>query len=208
MARGHDCPNALALPTFGHLLAVLLKIPGQVARTNAALPVAGHCVINKRRIGQVQVRHSGLELLQGPFFPKPGIAFLFLRDRGNVSVLVVVRRVHQNIIRQRKQLFSDALYKSVREKLFSLADDVLVYPAHDYKDRYVSSIAQEKKRNPRLGEERTLEEFKTTMANLNLPYPTFIDYAVPGNRQCGVCPCDLPENLEKYCQHMTESRQG
>src|SRR5665647_924363 len=40
MARGHDCPNALALPTFGHLLAVLLKIPGQVARTNAALPVA------------------------------------------------------------------------------------------------------------------------------------------------------------------------
>jgi glyoxylase-like metal-dependent hydrolase (beta-lactamase superfamily II) len=103
---------------------------------------------------------------------------------------------------------ADALYKSVREKLFSLADDVLVYPAHDYKDRYVSSIAQEKKRNPRLGEERTLEQFKTMMANLNLPYPTFIDYAVPGNRQCGVCPCDLPGNLEKYCQQMTESRQG
>ena len=81
-------------------------------------------------------------------------------------------------------------------------------PAHDYKDRHVSSIAQEKKRNPRLGEERTLEQFKTMMANLNLPYPTFIDFAVPGNRQCGVCPCDLPGNVEKYCQQMTESRQG
>jgi glyoxylase-like metal-dependent hydrolase (beta-lactamase superfamily II) len=103
---------------------------------------------------------------------------------------------------------ADALYKSVREKLFSLPDEVLVYPAHDYKDRHVSSIAQEKKRNPRLGEERTLEEFKNIMANLNLPYPKFIDYAVPGNKQCGVCPCDLPENLEKYCQHMTESPQG
>ena len=80
--------------------------------------------------------------------------------------------------------------------------------AHDYKDRYVSSIAQEKKRNPRLGEERILEEFKNIMANLNLPYPKFIDYAVPGNRQCGVCPCDLAENLEKYCQQMTESPQG
>lgn len=103
---------------------------------------------------------------------------------------------------------ADALYQSVREKLFSLADDVLVYPAHDYKGRYVSSIAQEKKRNPRLGEERTLEQFKNIMANLKLPYPTFIDYAVPGNRQCGVCPRDLPENLEKYCRHMTESLQG
>jgi hypothetical protein len=113
MARGHACPHALALPTFGHLLAVLLKIPGQVARTNAALPVAGHCVINERWIGQVQVRHHGLELLQGPFFPKPGIAFFFLRYRGNVSVLVVMRRVHQNIIRQRKQLFSDAFVQRV-----------------------------------------------------------------------------------------------
>jgi sulfur dioxygenase len=103
---------------------------------------------------------------------------------------------------------ADALYKSVREKLFTLPDDVLVYPGHDYHDRYVSSIVQEKKRNPRLGSERTLEEFKNIMANLNLPYPKFIDYAVPGNKQCGVCPPNLPENLDKYCQHMTESPQG
>jgi len=103
---------------------------------------------------------------------------------------------------------ADALYKSVREKLFSLADDVLVYPAHDYQGRHVSSIAQEKQRNPRLGIEQTLEEFKHIMANLNLPYPTFIDYAVPGNKQCGVCPGDLPENLEKYCRQMTECKQG
>jgi sulfur dioxygenase len=103
---------------------------------------------------------------------------------------------------------STALYKSVREKLFSLPDDTLVYPGHDYKDRYVSSIAQEKKRNLRLGQDKTLEEFKEIMANLNLPYPKFIDYAVPGNKQCGVCPADLPQNLENYCRQMTESPQG
>jgi glyoxylase-like metal-dependent hydrolase (beta-lactamase superfamily II) len=103
---------------------------------------------------------------------------------------------------------ADALYRSVTEKLFSLPDDVLVYPAHDYKGRHVSSIAQERKRNPRLGEERTLEEFRDIMANLNLPYPTFIDYAVPGNKKCGFCPCDLPESLEKYCRQMSESPQG
>ena len=103
---------------------------------------------------------------------------------------------------------AETLYRSVTEKLFVLPDDTLVYPAHDYKDRRVSSIAQEKKRNLRLGEQRTLEEFKHIMANLNLPYPTFIDYAVPGNQLCGVCPDHLPENLEKYCGHMTESVQG
>ena len=84
--------NALALRTFGHMLAVLLKILGQVAWTNAALFVAGHRVINELWIGQVQVGHNVFELLQEPFFPKPEIAFLFLRDRGNVSVLVVRRR--------------------------------------------------------------------------------------------------------------------
>lgn len=103
---------------------------------------------------------------------------------------------------------ADALYKSVKDKLFALPDDYLVYPGHDYQGRYVSSIAQEKKRNPRLGGERSLEEFKAIMANLNLPYPNFIDYAVPGNKQCGVCPPHLPANLASYCRRMTESIQG
>ncbi|HEX7633714.1 MAG TPA: MBL fold metallo-hydrolase [Noviherbaspirillum sp.] len=103
---------------------------------------------------------------------------------------------------------ADDLYKSVREKLFTLPDDVLVYPGHDYKNRRVSSIAQEKARNPRLGNDKSLDEFKSIMANLNLPYPKFIDYAVPGNRQCGVCPPDLPDNLESYCRQMSDSPQG
>lgn len=103
---------------------------------------------------------------------------------------------------------AETLYRSVTQKLFSLGDEVLVYPAHDYTGRHVSSIAQEKARNPRLGSGRTLEEFKQIMAGLNLPYPNFIDYAVPGNRQCGVCPDDLPEQMQAYCGRMTESRQG
>ncbi len=103
---------------------------------------------------------------------------------------------------------ADSLYRSVTEKLFALPDETLVYPAHDYKERFVSSIAQEKLRNPRLGKCKTLEEFREIMANLNLPYPTFIDHAVPGNRGCGVCPADLPDNLIQYCQQMSASPQG
>jgi sulfur dioxygenase len=103
---------------------------------------------------------------------------------------------------------ADNLYRSVREKLFALPGDTLVYPGHDYNGRRVSSIAQEKQRNPRLGGERTLEEFRRLMAGLNLPYPKFIDFAVPGNRACGVCPDGLPEDLHEYCSSMSESLQG
>ena len=65
-------------------------------------------------------------------------------------------------------------------KLFALPDDTLVYPGHDYEGRWVSSIAQEKQRNPRLGNDRPLDEFVAIMDGLDLAYPKFIDYALPG----------------------------
>ncbi|GAA3952838.1 MBL fold metallo-hydrolase [Allohahella marinimesophila] len=103
---------------------------------------------------------------------------------------------------------ADTLYRSVTEKLFTLPEDYLIYPAHDYQDRRVSTVAQEKNRNPRLGQGKDLAQFREIMQNLNLAYPKFIDYAVPGNRQCGVCPEDLPEQLAAYCEWMAHSPQG
>ena len=100
------------------------------------------------------------------------------------------------------------LYRSVHEKLFALPEDTLVYPAHDYKGRWVSSIAQEKTRNPRLGGNKPLAEFVKIMQELKLAYPNFIDYAVPGNRECGVCPTGVPDDLQQYCRHIAESLQG
>lgn len=101
-----------------------------------------------------------------------------------------------------------ALYHSVAGKLFSLPEETLVYPGHDYEGRWVSSIAQEKTRNPRLGGNRSLESFVELMNGLDLAYPKFIDYAVPGNRECGVCPPGVPDNLSQYCDQIGESRQG
>ena len=103
---------------------------------------------------------------------------------------------------------SRVLFDSVTHKLFALPGETLVYPAHDYSGRHVSSIAQEKTRNPRLGGGKTLEEFTAIMASLNLPYPKFIDHAVPGNKACGECPTNLPQELQKYCGQMAESPQG
>jgi glyoxylase-like metal-dependent hydrolase (beta-lactamase superfamily II) len=77
------------------------------------------------------------------------------------------------------------LYRSVHEKLFTLSDDTLVYPGHDYQQRRVSSIGQEKTRNPRLGGGKTIEEFVAIMDGLNLPRPKRMDVAVPANRECG-----------------------
>lgn len=100
------------------------------------------------------------------------------------------------------------LYRSIHEKLFSLRDETLVYPAHDYEGRRVSSIAQEKSRNPRLGNDKPLDDFVKIMTEMDLAYPKFIDYALPGNRECGTCPPGVPEDLQQYCPQIAESRQG
>lgn len=78
------------------------------------------------------------------------------------------------------------LYRSVHGKLFTLPDETLVFPGHDYQQRQVSSIGQEKARNPRLGGGKSLDEFVAIMAALDLPRPKNMDVAVPANRQCGV----------------------
>jgi len=77
------------------------------------------------------------------------------------------------------------LYRSVHDKLFSLPEDTLVYPGHDYQQRRVSNVAQERARNPRLGSGKSVDEFVAIMDNLNLPRPKKMDIAVPANRACG-----------------------
>jgi glyoxylase-like metal-dependent hydrolase (beta-lactamase superfamily II) len=78
------------------------------------------------------------------------------------------------------------LYDAVHAKLFTLPDETLVYPGHDYNGRRVSSIAQEKARNPRLNLDNGREDFIAIMDSLDLPHPKQIDRAVPANQQCGM----------------------
>jgi len=81
---------------------------------------------------------------------------------------------------------SEALFYSVRDKLFALPDSTMVYPAHDYKGFTHSTIREEKNHNPRLNLQVNLDEFKTIMNNLKLDYPKRIDVALPLNRHCGL----------------------
>ena len=91
------------------------------------------------------------------------------------------------------------LYDSLHAKVFSLPDDTIVYPAHDYEGRYISTIAQERKRNPRLGNGKSRKEFVAIMEGLDLPYPRKIDFAVPGNEMCGQCPSNIPDEYRGPC---------
>lgn len=81
---------------------------------------------------------------------------------------------------------AETLYDSVHTQLFTLPDDCIVYPAHDYKGRTSNTIGDEKANNPRLGGGKSKAEFVDIMKNLNLDYPKKIDEAVPANLRCGV----------------------
>lgn len=81
---------------------------------------------------------------------------------------------------------SAQLFESVHTKLFSLPNNTWVFPGHDYRGRTMSTIAEEKQHNPRLGGGRSKEEFQKIMAELNLAQPKHINEAVPANLSCGM----------------------
>jgi glyoxylase-like metal-dependent hydrolase (beta-lactamase superfamily II)/rhodanese-related sulfurtransferase len=78
-----------------------------------------------------------------------------------------------------------SMYRSVREQIFALPDDCLLYPAHDYRGLTVTSVAEERRFNPRLGGDIAVGDFTGYMNNLRLAHPKLLDVAVPANLRCG-----------------------
>ena len=79
---------------------------------------------------------------------------------------------------------SDQLYDAVHAQIFSLPEDTVVYPAHDYKGHRSSTVGEEKRLNPRLSKSKP--EFVDIMNKLELSYPKKIDVALPANMVCGI----------------------
>lgn len=77
------------------------------------------------------------------------------------------------------------LYRSVREQIFSLPGSCLLYPGHDYRGLTATSVAEERRYNPRLGGDVGVDDFAGYMNNLGLPHPRLMDVAVPANLRCG-----------------------
>jgi sulfur dioxygenase len=84
------------------------------------------------------------------------------------------------------------LYHSVHEQIFSLPDDTILYPGHDYSGRLCTTVGEEKKYNPRLGGQRSVDDFVGFMENLGLAHPKQIDVALPANLMCGKPSAERP----------------
>jgi sulfur dioxygenase len=80
-----------------------------------------------------------------------------------------------------------AQYESLFGRLLKLPDETRVYPAHDYNGMTVSTIAEERRFNPRL-QVRDKADYVALMNGLKLDNPRLMDIAVPANRACGLRP--------------------
>ena len=83
---------------------------------------------------------------------------------------------------------AETLYRSIHDKIFTLPDDTILWPAHDYRGMTFTTVGEEKQLNPRVGDGKTAAEFAEIMDNLKLPAPKKLDIAVPANLHCGIVP--------------------
>lgn len=74
---------------------------------------------------------------------------------------------------------SGALFESLWQKILPLGDDVIVYPAHDYKNRSQSTLGEIKKINPRL--RLSKEKFIQLMDSYHPPKPELFEMAIREN---------------------------
>lgn len=133
---------------------------------------------------------DGQELFYGPFslkviatpghtntcvsFYSEGMVFtgdtLFVRDVGRTDF---------------QQGSNEKMFHSIREKLFQLPPDTLVYPGHDYRGHQVSSVGEEREFNPKVGEAHSFDEFRAQMEAMKLGEPKRLHIAVPANMRGG-----------------------
>jgi glyoxylase-like metal-dependent hydrolase (beta-lactamase superfamily II) len=75
-------------------------------------------------------------------------------------------------------------YDSIFNKLLKLPEETLLYPAHDYTGKKVSTIGKEKKINPRL-QVKNVNDYEEIMNNLDLSKPNLMDINVARNIKLG-----------------------
>ena len=88
------------------------------------------------------------------------------------------------------------LYQSVHTQIFTLPDETIIYPGHDYRGHHQSTVGEEKAHNPRLNVSISEQEFIEIMDNLKLSNPKKIDIAVPANLGCGL-PIEADQNQDR-----------
>ncbi|MBX9965876.1 MAG: MBL fold metallo-hydrolase [Burkholderiales bacterium] len=154
-------------------------------RTGAPTVVNAHCGASgfDRLIGEGELIVFGNEVIRAIATPghTPGSTCYLWRDRLLTGDTLLIGGCGRTDFQRGS---AEALYDSITGRLFTLPDDTLVYPGHDYHGRRVSTIGEEKATNPRLAG-KSREEFVEIMNALDLPEPQQIRVAVPANLEGG-----------------------
>jgi sulfur dioxygenase len=72
-------------------------------------------------------------------------------------------------------------YDAITGKLFTLPDETVVFPAHDYRGNTSSTIGREKRQNPRIAG-RSRDEYVALMASISFPLPDKIQEVLQPNQ--------------------------
>ncbi len=153
-----------------------------VSRDGGA-PCADVCVANgdRVRVGQIE-----LQVLATPGHTEGCVSYLVgengVFDRVFTGDALLIRGCGRTDFQGGS---AQRLYRSVHETIFALPEATLVYPAHDYGGRTVSTVQEERRYNPRLMDRVPLDAFVKIMSELNLPPPAKLAIAVTANRACG-----------------------
>ncbi len=160
---------------------------GELREATSCVTIMGaqskaECVSRKVTDGEL-ITVDGLELraLYTPGHTDDSYSFV-AKDRVFTGDTLLIRSTGRTDFQNGDPI---AQYRSLFDKLLTLPDETLVYPAHDYKGWTMSTIGEEKAHNPRL-QLRSEREYVELMRSLKLSDPKLMDIAVPANLACGV----------------------
>ena len=150
-------------------------------RTGATTAISANCVATgyDRQLADGETLAFGAEsihVIATPGHTSESLCYLW-RDRLFTGDTLMINTCGRTDFQNGS---STEMYHSITQKLFVLPDETLVYPSHDYKERRVSCIGEEKALNVRIAG-KTLDEFVRIMDNLNLAPPKRIHEVVPAN---------------------------
>ena len=123
----------------------------------------------------IRVGHYALEVRATPGHTDGCVSYVFA-DRVFTGDALLIRGAGRTDFQAGN---AHTLYRSIREQIFTLPGGTLIYPAHDYAGRTVSSVEEERTHNPRVGGEASEADFVGSMDNMRLPHPKKIAAAAP-----------------------------
>jgi len=130
---------------------------------------------------KLTIEGVALDVLYTPGHTDDSYSFL-MRDRVFTGDTLLIRGTGRTDFQNGD---ARAQYDSIFNTLLRLPDETMIFPAHDYKGETVSTVAEEKRFNPRL-QVKSVDEYVELMSNLKLPNPKMMDVAVPANMRVGL----------------------